>query len=43
MLAQPIWYAGLIVAYSVAVESPRWLQVTLLVAGVGGTVIFTEA
>ncbi|HYQ67282.1 DUF7134 domain-containing protein, partial [Actinophytocola sp.] len=33
--AQPIWYGGLIVAYSVAVESPRWIQVTLLVVGIG--------
>jgi signal transduction histidine kinase len=41
--AQPIWYAGLIVAYSVAVESPRWIQVTLLVVGIGGTVVFKSS
>jgi len=41
--AQPIWYGGLIVAYSVAVESPRWIQVTLLVVGIGGTVIFKSS
>jgi signal transduction histidine kinase len=37
--AQPIWYGGLVVAYSVAVGSPRWVRVTLLVVGIGGTVV----
>lgn len=41
--SQPIWYAGLIIAYSVAVESPRWIQVTLLVVGIGGTVVFKSS
>jgi signal transduction histidine kinase len=41
--SQPIWYGGLIVAYSVAVESSRWVQVTLLVVGIGGTVIFKSS
>lgn len=41
--AQPIWYAGLVAAYHVAVRSPRWLQVTLLVVGIGGTVVFKSS
>lgn len=41
--SQPIWYAGLVAAYSVAVESPRWMQVTLLAIGIGGTVAFKSS
>ena len=41
--AQPIWYAGLVIAYTVAVESPRWVQVVLLVVGIGGTVVFKSS
>src|SRR5690242_14691022 len=41
--AQPIWYAGLVAAYSVAVQSPRWTRVALLVVGIGGTVVFKSS
>ncbi|MFL6120380.1 sensor histidine kinase [Actinophytocola sp.] len=41
--AQPVWYAGLVVSYNVAVESPRWLRVALLVFGIGGTVVFKSS
>lgn len=41
--AQPIWYAGLVAAYHVAVRSPRWVQVVLLVVGIGGTVVFKSS
>jgi signal transduction histidine kinase len=41
--AQPVWYAGLIVSYNVAVGSSRWIRVTLLVVGIGGTVLFKSS
>jgi signal transduction histidine kinase len=40
---QPIWYAGLVAAYTVAAGSPRWVHVALLVVGIGGTVVFKSS
>ncbi|WP_208297757.1 histidine kinase [Actinophytocola oryzae] len=40
---QPIWYGGLIAAYSVAVRSPRWLRLSMLVATVGGSLILNSS
>lgn len=41
--SQPIWYAGLVAAYHVAVQSTRWVQVSLLVVALGGTVVFKSS
>ena len=41
--AQPIWYAGLVAAYTVAVRSSPWVRVSLLVVALGGTVVFKSS
>ena len=41
--AQPIWYAGLVAAYTVAVRSSLWVRVSLLVVVIGGTVVIKSS
>jgi signal transduction histidine kinase len=40
---QPIWYAGLIAAYSVAVLSPQWARLSVLVLTVVGALVTSSA
>lgn len=41
--AQPIWYGGLIAAYSVAAHSARWVRVAMLVFTVAGTLLINSS
>lgn len=40
---QPIWYGGLIAAYSVAAYSARWIRVAMLVLSVGGSLLINSS
>lgn len=40
---QPIWYGGLIAAYSVAARSTRWVRVAMLVFTVGGSLVLNSS
>lgn len=41
--AQPVWYAGLVAIYTVAVRSARWPRWAMLAVTVGGSLWFTSS